>query len=173
MSTCIIFIISKNKKSLFNFLFFLFNNVKINSIYKYTKLKVKKKIITVLKSPHVNKKFQEQFETKSFSKQILVSSYNISKILIILKLLKTKLFPDVSFKIKFLVHNKDSYKVKKKLFTPSNYVFTLNNYVTQKIRIDKCKKFYIKNKRIKFIKKSKNFLKMLDCYGEFHLKTYV
>lgn len=173
MSTYLIFIISKNKKSLFNFLFFLFNNLKINSINKYTKLKVKKKIITVLKSPHVNKKFQEQFEIRSFSKQILVSSYNISKILIIFKLLKTKLFPDVSFKIKFLVNNKNSCKVKRKLFSPSNYVFKFNNYVTQKISFDKCKKYYTKNKRMKFIKKSKNFLKILDCYGELYFKTYV
>ena len=59
---------SKNKKSLQNFLkvFELFcekKNLKSNTFIKYFSQKQKtSNIYTILKSPHVNKKAQEQFE---------------------------------------------------------------------------------------------------------------
>ncbi len=107
---------------------------------------------------------------RSFSKQFLLVSYNSSKFLILLKHLKKKLFSDVLLKIKFLVDNKNPLRIKKTLFNPVNYTFNLSNYVTQKINLQKCKKLYTKNKQKKFIKKSKNYLKIFDCCGEFYLQ---
>ena len=64
---------SRNQKSISTFFpFFLssIQNLNFNVIQKYFEKKRKKKILTILKSPHVNKKAQEKFEFRYYSKQI-------------------------------------------------------------------------------------------------------
>jgi len=63
---------SKNKKSLKN-AFYLINS-RTTKIKKYFQKKAKRSVITILKSPHVNKTAQEQFESHIFSRQL--TNYN-------------------------------------------------------------------------------------------------
>ena len=87
-----IFIQSKNLKSIKKFLKF-FDKVsmdfKLLSFKKTFNKLTKKKIITVLKSPHVNKSAQEQFEFSIYRCQINIFSYKTLLLLMFLKYLKT------------------------------------------------------------------------------------
>lgn len=84
----ILSIYSKNANSLTNFLKF-FYKLKKKKIFKlkfYTKQSQKKKFfsfISVLQSPHVNKKSQEQFEYYIYSKQLKIQAYQLTKFLFI------------------------------------------------------------------------------------------
>jgi ribosomal protein S10 len=152
-------IYSKNQNSLTNFLKF-FYKLKINKAFKlkfYSIQSQKKSLFSffsTLQSPHVNKKSQEQFEYHVYSKKLKIHVSQITKFLIIWKMIKTTLFSDVKIKIEFLVDTK-RFKI-----TPHN-----------KIDYDKF--------QLKFIKKNKFFwsnstahtsLKLLDIHGEVLLK---
>ena len=71
----IIDIYSKNYKSLKNFLS-VFNDetiikkLKISILKNKAKKPLKKKVITVLKSPHVNKTAQEKFEYRVYKERV-------------------------------------------------------------------------------------------------------
>ena len=56
---------------------------------------------SILKSPHVNKKSQEQFGYTEFKKLIVVNNIVSLKILLFIKKIIFKIFPDISFKIEF------------------------------------------------------------------------
>ena len=161
-------IISKNKQSLKFFFLFLnkINQPKINLLTNYKKQKTIIKKIVTLKSPHVNKKAQKQFEYRIFSKRIIISTYNEIKFLILLKKLKTKIFPEIKFKIK-LFYNKNK-NIKNDLLNPINYFINSlekNKNISQKLSS--------KNNKIKNIQpyyKIKKYLKIMDCYGEVNIK---
>jgi len=81
---------SLDKKTLVIYLFFIkyllkkFNITPISTVH----LPTAKRRITLLKSPHVNKKAQEQFEIKVFSKAIIIKNCfkkNIIKYILINK----------------------------------------------------------------------------------------
>jgi small subunit ribosomal protein S10 len=55
-----------------DFLISILKKLKIQ--FKYLQLPVSLKRITLLKSPHVNKKSREQFEFKTFKKTIIIQS---------------------------------------------------------------------------------------------------
>ena len=61
------------------FLISILKGLKIQ--YKYVQIPIFKKNLTVLKSPHVNKKAQEHFELKIFKKIIIIKSEIELKIL--------------------------------------------------------------------------------------------
>ena len=143
-------VISKHKNAIAKTLQF-FNklnnkpNLNLNVIKKCYQKKHKKKIISVLKSPHVNKTAQEQFEFNFISKQFLIkpTTKNL-KFLLSLKKVKSSLFPDTKILIK-LISNQ---KIKKQ-----NYkIFKLNN-------------FNLKQKS-DVTKKIPTILNMFDIYGE-------
>jgi len=97
---------SKNYKSLKNFITFFItfcetNNLNFKLFLKYFKQRQKKFNFTILKSPHVNKTAQEQFEYRIFSKQINLYSFQLIKFLIILKKIQIALFSDIKVQIKF------------------------------------------------------------------------
>jgi ribosomal protein S10 len=157
-TTCITTICSKNKQSLIKFLFFLINNTKTNFIiYKYFKREEKKKIISVLKSPHVNKKAQDQFEFKYYVSQFILLFYNSPKCLINLKKIKNLLFSDLEIRTTFVLTQGF---LKTKIFDPRNY--TLKNCNCEG-------NFKNKNYKLKIMRKVKNYLKIFDCYGELNL----
>src|SRR6476660_9100922 len=110
-------ITSKNKKSIENCFLFFFNNANKKNLKK----KKKKTILTILKSPHVNKSAQEQFEFKLFSKQLSLYSQKNFQILFFLKKIKIYLFPDVKMKIKFILNKNLSEKIKVHIFNPTNF----------------------------------------------------
>jgi len=101
-------ITSKNQNSLKFFLKdfkLLIKNKKLNSnkVLSVYHNKQTRKTFTILKSPHVNKKAQEQFEYRLYSKSLLIKSFQIGKLLIILKNFQKFLHPDIEIKIKFIL----------------------------------------------------------------------
>merc|ERR1712084_118009 len=93
---------AKRKKSLLFFLYVLNKFNQINKLKLISKKKFKKRF-TVLKSPHVNKNAQEQFEFNLFSIDIAISKFQLSKLLIILKKIKNNFCYDIHIKIEFLI----------------------------------------------------------------------
>lgn len=165
---------SKNKQSLSNFLIFIYTILNDSLIDKLRKKNNKKKVITVLKSPHVNKSAQEQFEFRTFSVQFSLFFYGISTDIVVLKNIKAKLFPDVKLRLKFSLINKNTWKTK--LFDFHNWSLNFLGviYSTQLLRSKKLKDFQrilYSTKKHALIKKTTNFLKLLDCYGELNLNN--
>ena len=133
---------SKNKKSLFYFLHVInkFNrNKKIKIISKLSKTKR----FTILKSPHVNKTAQEQFESNWFSISIEIDSIDISKLLVIMKHVQNRFCYDIYIKILFKITNKsiqnDFFSFKNKIlfqdkkFDLKQLILNLNYYGTSTI----------------------------------------
>ena len=107
---------TKEKRALKKFLFF-FSKINFFSLKLVSQKnkKIKRKFITVLKSPHVNKTAQEQFEFKIFESQIIM--YSDKKSFFYAMLLKKTLQKGFSgLKIK-LTYNFDKTKQNKKLLS--------------------------------------------------------
>jgi len=102
---------------------------------------IKKKIFTVLKSPHVNKIAQEQFEYRIYKKRIKCFVPRISIFLMSLKKTRFSLFSDLGFKIKLISNT----KIKNSL--------NVNNYS-------------LDNNQLNLI----HYLKIFEISGEFILK---
>ncbi len=84
---------SNFKKTLELYTFYLEKNLKSTNIdYKLVRLPMKKDRLTILKSPHVNKKARDQYELRT---------YNLTVVL-------TKNFQDIAGILKFLLSNKPS-----------------------------------------------------------------
>lgn len=168
MITYSITIFSKNKQAIKFFLLFLtkIKQPKINILINYTQQKTFIKKFTILKSPHVNKKSQRHFEYRLFSKKILISSFSEIKILILLKNFKTKLFSEIKFKINFILKKKISTN---NILNPKNYF--INSFKKKFITKNFTKKIQIKT--IKPCNKTKNYLKVLDCYGELNMQNFL
>lgn len=117
---------SKNKNSILKFLSIISEKIgfKVGSgIFFRSNLKgqKKKKIFTILKSPHVNKKAQEQFEIRIFSQQLILYGTYSARFVYFLKRLKLQLFPEIKLKIKFLLNKTKS--LDQKIFNLTNYKF--------------------------------------------------
>lgn len=151
-----IYLYSKNIKSLKNFLFVL-NKIKNNNTLNIklflNNVKKPKKItkFTVLKSPHVNKTAQEQFEFNFYFRKINLYSFQIFKFLVILKQINCMLFPDVKIKINFYFYN---YHLQSKIFKKLN----INKFLLNK---NLHSNNTIKNKLF-----TKYYFNLLDFYGE-------
>lgn len=151
----ILSIYSKNSLSITNFLKFFYKlsiNKKLGlSVFtSQCPVKNKKVFFSVLQSPHVNKTSQEQFEYKLFKKQIKINVFQINKLLVILKILKSKLFLDVNVELKFICNKsllQDSFLKK---VNPDKFVFKrLKNVDSSHLNLE-----------------SQTLLKMFDVYGE-------
>jgi ribosomal protein S10 len=147
----IIDISSKNYKSLNSFLEFFCNEKLIHKLnLSISKTKVqkskKKKVFTILKSPHVNKTAQEQFEYRIYKKRLKCFVPQIMLFFIFFKKIRFNLFSDLNFKIKLI----SNFKVEKKKFKNK---FNVNNYclVHEELNLTE-------------------YLKLLEISGEFLLK---
>jgi ribosomal protein S10 len=170
-------IISKNKKSLENFVTFVNSNLqKLQITNKYFQKKKNRKILTILKSPHVNKKAQEQFNSNLYHKSVNIYLPQYFKLITFIKTVKSNLFLDVRVKVKLIINNKLEKKMHRNIFNPTN--FKLNcfsnkiNYCNKKIKT-KSNNLLFNNKKLKKqISKNNSFsninkfLKILDIYGE-------
>lgn len=145
---------SKNKQSLQDFLIFLFN-IKNNLIISYIPKQKLKKVVTILKSPHVNKSAQEQFEYRVYTKVIKVNTLRSINFLFILKKIKSLNFPGIKLKI----------TVVSKFYNEGYKLLSL--YLnTNSLNIS----FYKNFKNIKIVSyKIKKYLQLFDIYGEFSL----
>jgi ribosomal protein S10 len=134
-----IHIYSKNYKSIELFSTFFSNKtftekLKITTFSLPFQNPVKKKIFTVLKSPHVNKTAQEHFEYNLYTKQFKICSHKGFLLLTFLKNLKYNLFPDIKFKIEVINQNlKFGQKLKNKVnsdnFSLSHSYTGLKTYI--------------------------------------------
>lgn len=141
------FFSSKNCKSFKKFVIclkYLLTKIKVKK--KFHNTKVKQSFFSILKSPHVNKKAQDQFGHKRYVSNVTLYANNPKKLLIIIKKLRSRLFTDVKAKIKVSINEKYSKQACLKVFNPSN--FKLNLY-------DKILKTKLKN-NLK-LKLKKNF----------------
>lgn len=152
-------ITSKNKNSLKNYLKFINANIKTyNLINKFSHNKTKRIFFTMLKSPHVHKRAQEQFEFLHFSKQITILTNTNLKFLTFVKKIRTNLFSDVNIKIKFQFNKKLQNSFQKNFFNP-NY-FKLNY-------------FNNKNEQKNYlITKLQQLIRISDIYGELYQKNF-
>nr|YP_010241682.1 ribosomal protein S10 [Rhizosolenia setigera]QTI82370.1 ribosomal protein S10 [Rhizosolenia setigera]WAQ70041.1 ribosomal protein S10 [Rhizosolenia setigera]WAQ70257.1 ribosomal protein S10 [Rhizosolenia setigera] len=98
---------SKNLYSLKLFNYLLIKSFfKNNNLQYYFKLLLKKKklnFFSLLKSPHVNKTAQSQFETRTFNRTIIFKN-SVSKIILILLIIKSIYsgsFPEIKLTILF------------------------------------------------------------------------
>jgi len=86
----------------FYFFYFIFFKIKKNFlIFKKIKKKKKKKI-TVLRSPHVNKKSKESFEYCMFSIELLLYVVDLNIFINELCKIRNNIYLDVNVKIKLL-----------------------------------------------------------------------
>jgi ribosomal protein S10 len=159
---------TKTKYSLKKFLHFFSTNIaaNFNFILKNISKKKRKVVITILKSPHVNKTAQEQFEIKLFSEQLKISTTQMYKFLIFFKRV-TIVFADINFKIKFLADKKKHELVNKKILNIDNFksiFFFENNIFIRNKKLNKTKKKYNKTELNNCLN-SKNILKIMDLYG--------
>ena len=160
--------LSKNKNSLNSaFLFFLkTSTLNFNVVKKYFQKKTDKHFLTILKSPHVNKKAQEQFEIRIFSKQLSIYSPKKLKYLFFLKKIQENLFSDVKLKIKFSITEKKQNHFRFTTFNPGNFKLNTNKNITS--QKNNLQNFKIKKsfRNFKNTIKVKIFLTVIDTYGE-------
>lgn len=163
-------ITSKNKSSLKNFFIFFDKSLNnFNIIKKYLKKTNKKKFLTILKSPHVNKAAQEQFETRLFSTQVNVyySPKNL-QFLIFLKKVKIYLFPDIKIKIKFNINKFILKKTQSKILNPDNFKLNFFNSQLYNKNLKKTKQYktnLYEKQKFSYLKKTQLFLRVFDTYG--------
>lgn len=163
-------IISKNKSSLKKFFIFFDKTLSnFNIIKKYLKKKNKKKILTILKSPHVNKTAQEQFETRLFLTQVNIyySPKNL-QFLIFLKKVKIYLFPDIKIKIKFNLNKFRLKQTQSKILNPDNFKLNFFNSQLDNKNLKQTKQYktnLYEKQKFSFLKKTKFLLKIFDTYG--------
>jgi ribosomal protein S10 len=115
---------SKNKDVLILFLK-IFNKIcykkNLNfSIKNFQSIKIKK-IFTILKSPHVNKTAQDQFQYYVFSKKMKLYTFQSLKLIIIFRKLQFELFPDLKLKTNFLVKTYYLKKFNREIWNPKLY----------------------------------------------------
>lgn len=123
--------------------------------FKSEMLKRKKMIITTLKSPHVNKVAQEQFEIRIVKRKIRIFALRILACFFLLKEIRTHIFPELKFKISSNLSPANNF-----LNSPFQYLidprfFFLRNRI---------------NRKKKRIKKLYKYLQLFDGYGEFAVR---
>ena len=143
---------AKNKNSLNNFLFFI-KTLKypikiIKNSFKYKK----KKFLTVLKSPHVNKDAQEQFEFKFYSKEIMLWSPQIKILFLVLKKIVKTDFSGIQVKVFCFFDEK----------VQSNFLLNLLNPYNLSLKFFKTRIY----NELKMYKTIHNYFNLCDSYGE-------
>ena len=148
-------IFSKNKISLNKFLLFISRlDFPIKIINNFPKLK-KKFFLTVLKSPHVNKDAQEQFEFRVYSKELIIWSPQSKILLLIFKKAIFTSFSSIKIRISVLSNTKTQNSFLLNSLDPQ--IYDLNFFDTRK-------------KKSQFLKKVVKYLNLNDCYGDIAMK---
>lgn len=130
----------------------------------------KRKFITILKSPHVNKTAQEQFEYRFFSKHFLVFSVKPQIFFLLFKKLKNLSFSGIKLEVKGVFEKNMTNKYILKLVNPDNVVLQKPDSVEISFKKEKTKneisKLSINNPDL-----SKKYIQLFDSYGELYLKN--
>lgn len=149
---------SKNKNSIRKFVRFFnvtMRRVKLKTKKKFFIKKERKKFMTILTSPHVNKSAQEQFEIRTFSVQLRIETMQSFKFLVLVKRIGNQLFPDTRIKLSLGLNQVKQDSLKKKLFNLDNF------------RVRKLKPTDNQNTGLEKIgfPSSTNFTRLFDIYG--------
>ena len=123
---------SKNKKSNYYLYLLIFGYIK-NVLKKINVNKNSKTKFSVLKSPHVHKKAQQQIEENYYKKKILFVLFENEKLFLILKKSFSTTFQDLAINYSF-IHEGKKYNLFNMKFVKLNYRYeriklkTLVNY---------------------------------------------
>lgn len=149
---------SKDNENLKKFLLFLYKFKSNNLIIKYFPKQKIKKFVTILKSPHVYKSAQEQFEFRIYTKNLFISLEQHFKFLYFLKKVQNNIFPFINLKVKGVFGNQIiELNLRSNRLSPNKInIKFFNNIVKQKS----------KHKSVKM----KKYLNLFDGYGEIILK---
>jgi ribosomal protein S10 len=104
------------------------NNLNLNYFVKNSQQIKIKYVFTILKSPHVNKTAQEQFEYNLSSKKLKFYTFRLLKLIIMLRKLRSELFPDVETKVYIVLNIKGSTKFKNYRLNPNAYKLKVVKY---------------------------------------------
>ncbi|QXE46235.1 30S ribosomal protein S10 (mitochondrion) [Nitzschia inconspicua] len=161
----------KDKRVLKKFLRFFIKKKSLPIFLKSFSKHEMRKVVTVLKSPHVNKTAQEQFEYRVYSKSFLIYSCSSPFLFsLVLKRLRNVGFPGLDFKIKGVLSENKIHKYILRTVSPDNItVKTLNSdwLFIQKKKLKKVQ--YKKNYNFKR-SFSKKYLQFFDLHGEICLQ---
>jgi len=167
MEFCNLVLKSKSKKSINGVLSFLQatkNLLKFNILNKCSKARNRKKVITILKSPHINKKAQEQLETRYFTRQIKLFPTQSFKHLVFLKKLKSSMSSGIKTKLKLIVSKSNIGKLRLKVFDPFNFNLGVFKCKTSQLGKRPAKSFFVNSHRDYL--RVKLYVKVLEVYGE-------
>jgi ribosomal protein S10 len=160
---------SKNKKSLKHFLQLWkkphANITNLQQILNVSERKKKRKIIAILKSPHVSKKAQEHFQQITYTKNVLCFSWETRKSIILLKKIRNHLFPGIKMQIEKKFSYKKNNLMKNALWNPCKIplktkLFSFDQQQKKNLLISAKL-----NKNTKLMKKTFTYIKNLDTYG--------
>lgn len=138
-------LLSRNLKSLKSLLILLNSHFKITNKKNLNNPKTKK-VITILKSPHVTKSAQEQFESRYYYNLLEFTKFE-KKSIVLLKKFINRCHPDIYLKIRININN---LKHKKYNFNPINFLKK------------KLKTYLLRNNTINRIKQEKRQLKFVS-----------
>lgn len=131
----------------------------------------KRKFVSILKSPHVNKTAQEQFEYRIFSKHFLIFSIKPQIFLLFLKRLKSLSFSGLKLEIEAVFRNQTTNKSVLRFIDPDNILLQKNYFIEKKFKKDKG----LANTDSKFvlngISLSKEYIQSFDSCGEIYLRN--
>jgi len=144
---------SKDSQVLEKFFQFILRLEKFPMVIKSFSKSKKRKFITILKSPHVNKTAQEQFEFKYYSKEFLVDSLKPLTFFLVIKKIKNLSFPGIRLEVKGLINSDKKAKNTLKLTNPDQVVLNKAGVKIKNIPVSQLK-----------------YLQLFDCYGESYLK---
>lgn len=163
MKFCQITVSSKNKRSINEFHKFFFNVVllKFNLIKKYFYGQQKRKLVSILKSPHVNKTAQEQFELNTYFRKYFIYLDQPSKFVYLLKKIKLRLFSDLKFIFKYRVSDNEKKFSKIILFNPDNAKI---GYKTPSVKSQR--NFWKNKNKQAAVTKASRFIKFSSIHGE-------
>ena len=163
---------SKDKKVLENFSQFLSKLKTTSNFLKSFSKQNTRKFVTVLKSPHVNKTAQEQFEFRFYTKEFIINSFKPLTFFFILKKINNLSFSGINLKIKGF--SKENKKKELTAINPDN----INLNVVKKyglLQKKSLKQKIVKDKNLKKLNAdfyfSKRYIQLFDCYGEVSLKN--
>lgn len=135
----------------------------------------KRKFVTVLKSPHVNKTAQEQFEYRFYCKCFLIRSVKPLTFFSLLKKLKNLSFLGINLEVKGLFERNKANKHSLKMISPDNMILTNTTKMSvnkQKFKINKqarVAQMVLNNSRGSLL--LKKYIQLFDLYGEISLRN--
>ena len=145
---------SKDNQVLKKFFRFLAKLASTPTLLKYFSKQNKRKFITVLKSPHVNKTAQEQFEFRYYSAEFLIDSFKPLTFFLFLKRVSNLSFPGIKLEVKSLLNSEKKSQSVLKVVNPDNIM--LNNI---SLKLDN-----------NTVVAQKKYIQLFDSYGELYLK---